>query len=59
MKGGFYIKTEDCIGCGLCETLYPEVFKLNEQEKSEVIGKYIKEVDDIIEQCPTQCIYVE
>ena len=52
------IKTEDCTGCGLCESLCPEVFE-QENDKSKAIGKYIKKVDTIIEQCPTQCIYVE
>ncbi len=33
-----YIDEDSCIGCGTCEGICPEVFRLNEEEgKSEVI----------------------
>jgi len=32
------IDSEECIGCGSCQEICPEVFKINEEtEKSEVI----------------------
>jgi len=34
-----YIEEDECIGCGTCEEIYPEVFKLNmEIEKNR--GNY-------------------
>jgi ferredoxin len=33
-----YVDEEECIGCGSCEEICPEVFKLNEDtDKAEVI----------------------
>ena len=47
-----------CIGCGLCETIYPEVFKLNESFKAEVIGKCEEEekCQEAIDSCPISAI---
>lgn len=36
------IDREGCIGCGVCEALCPEVFKLLEDGKSGIIEKYRK-----------------
>jgi len=35
-----FIDREDCIGCGVCEALCPEVFKLLEDGKSGIVEKY-------------------
>ena len=33
-----HIDEDECIGCGTCEEIYPEVFKLNsDSEKAEII----------------------
>ena len=58
-----YIEEDECIGCGTCEEIYPEVFKLNmEIEKAEVIMPD-DGPDDLIEEamdnCPSSCIYEE
>ena len=47
-----------CIGCGLCETVYPEVFKLNEDFKSEVIGdcENEKKCQEAMGSCPVRAI---
>jgi ferredoxin len=55
------IDKDECIGCGSCEDICPEVFRLNEEtEKSEVI-KPEGGPEDLIEQamaeCPMSCIY--
>jgi ferredoxin len=34
------INREECIGCGVCEALCPEVFKLLEDGKSGIVDKY-------------------
>jgi len=55
------IVTEECIACGNCEQVCPEVFRLNESlGHSEVINPYGTSEDKIqeaIDQCPVQCIH--
>ena len=58
-----YIDEEECIGCGSCEEICPEVFKLNEDtDKAEVI-KPEGGPEDLIEEamttCPVECIHWE
>jgi len=58
------INEESCSGCGVCETLCPDIFQIHEDEKSHVIegasasehGSCIKEAED---SCPTQSITIE
>ncbi|HIP92308.1 MAG TPA: ferredoxin [Thermotoga sp.] len=50
-----------CIGCGVCENLCPEVFKLREDMKAEVLQP---ETDlpcakDAADACPTGSITIE
>ena len=55
------IDQEECIGCGNCEALCPEVFKFDkEREKSEVIkaeGGSETCIEEAMEACPVSCIY--
>jgi ferredoxin len=37
-----FIDREECIGCGVCEALCPEVFKLLDDGKSGIVEKYRK-----------------
>ncbi|HRY63133.1 MAG TPA: ferredoxin [Patescibacteria group bacterium] len=52
-----------CIGCGSCAAMYPELFKLGEDGKSEVISSdysshnYTKE--EIIAICPVEAISIK
>jgi len=50
-----------CIGCGLCETIYPEVFELGENFKAEVIGECEneKKCQEAIGSCPVVAISLE
>jgi len=54
------IDDDECIGCGTCEELCPEVFKLNtESEKAEVIieeGGPQNLIEEAIDSCPVSCI---
>ncbi|HDQ22875.1 MAG TPA: ferredoxin [Candidatus Uhrbacteria bacterium] len=57
------INQEACIGCGACEGICPEVFKLNDG-KSEVIAmddysQFKEKIDQAISACPVQCISIE
>ena len=58
-----YIDEEECIGCGSCEDICPDVFKLNEDtEKAEVItpeGPPEDLVNEAIDSCPVECIQWE
>lgn len=35
-----HIHREECIGCGVCEALCPEVFKLVDDGKSSIVEKH-------------------
>jgi len=53
-----------CIGCGLCESICPEVFQLNDEGISEVIVDEIPEsliesAKEAESQCPTGAITIE
>jgi ferredoxin len=51
------IDREGCIGCGVCEVLCPEVFKLLDDGKSGIVERYRKisvgegEVGDDLASC--------
>lgn len=55
------VDQELCIGCGTCEALCPEVFKIDENGKAQVIAnvdckKYADKIRQSAESCPTQAI---
>ena len=54
------IDRECCVGCGTCQELCPEVFRLDEaSEKAIVIrpeGGDPKCIEDAISSCPGECI---
>ena len=58
-----YIDEEECIGCGTCEEICPDVFKLNDAtEKAEVIeseGSPENLIEEAIESCPVECMHWE
>ncbi len=59
------VNKEKCIGCGMCASLVPDVFELDEKEnKSRVkegvdLKKYEKEIEEAIESCPARAIEKE
>lgn len=55
------IDADECIGCGNCEQICPEVFELREDGLAYVInaeptGELEAKVDEAIEDCPTAAI---
>lgn len=44
-----------CIGCGSCESIAPDHFKLGDNGKSKVIKQYCEEDKDIIESAKDNC----
>lgn len=53
------VDAEKCTGCGLCASIYPEVFEIGEDGHTRV-KKYVqideKKLKEVIESCPTQGI---
>ena len=63
MKKTLWVDHDSCIGCGLCVTNVPQVFRLAEHDKAEVYDPG-GEKEDIIQQeamdiCPVSCIYLQ
>lgn len=55
------VDQEGCISCGLCVTLCPEVFRMDEHDKSEVILSPIppereESAAEAMESCPVAVI---
>ncbi len=53
------VELSDCISCGVCVEVSPEVFRLNDAEYIEVteLETYPQdEVNEAIKYCPTDCI---
>lgn len=47
-----------CVGCGLCAGLCPEVFVMNENGKSQVIGDNKECAQEAAASCPVGAITV-
>ena len=60
MNKRVYVDQDECIGCGSCEEICPDVFKLNQDtEKAEVIkpqGGPEDQIQEAIDTCPVSCI---
>lgn len=50
----------ECVGCGACTEIAPSVFRMNDDDKSEVYGNVTDEnkdeVQEAIDTCPVSCI---
>jgi ferredoxin len=58
------VNKEKCIGCGFCAGIAPEVFRMNEENKSEVIegvdyDNYQEKISQAVEGCPVSAIIAE
>jgi len=62
-KKKIVVDADTCIGCGTCEGIAPEYFKVGDDGISEVIKQYDEKDKDIIEDavdsCPSQAITVK
>ena len=48
-----------CIGCTLCTQICPNVYRMNEDGKCEVVnpeGDSIEQIEQSVEACPIRCI---
>jgi ferredoxin len=55
-----YVDQDVCIGCGLCASLVPGVFRLNDGGVSEVYdleGADESAIQEAIDSCPVNCIH--
>ncbi len=53
------IDRDECIGCGACAELCPDVFVLDDEDKAEVIAPEGGDqacIDEAIASCPVGCI---
>ena len=46
---------DGCIGCGLCETACPEVFRMNDEGLAEVWGDVTKDNLEAAEEAAVEC----
>ena len=50
---------ESCIGCGTCVGVVPDVFEMNDEGLSSVIGDDVDSAKEAAESCPVEAIEVE
>lgn len=54
-----YVDPDECTGCGLCEEICPDVFKLNDDGIADVIdphGATAELIQEAINECPVDAI---
>lgn len=49
-----------CIGCGLCASICPEVFEMNDDNKAIIKGDSCQgqDINDVASQCPVDAIKI-
>ncbi len=56
-----YVVEEECIACGTCEELCPEVFRLNEGLGFVQVvnpgGASEDKIQEAMDACPVQCLH--
>ncbi|MEE8398154.1 MAG: ferredoxin [Desulfobacterales bacterium] len=63
MSKSVVIDEDDCISCGTCEEICPDVFHMNDESGiAEVIlaeGGPAEQIQEATEACPVECIHWE
>jgi len=59
-----FVDKDKCIGCGLCESICPKVFRMTDEGVAEAIDSelddsVIDDAKDAEAQCPVEAIKVE
>lgn len=62
MKG--FVDKDTCIGCGLCPTICPEIYEMDDDGKAKAVDKeipaeFVESAKDAADQCPVDAIKVE
>ncbi|SDB33497.1 ferredoxin [Desulfonatronum thiosulfatophilum] len=62
MLGKIVIDQEECIGCGTCESICPQVFRLDEDAAKAVVimarGGPSEYIEEAMESCPQESIQI-
>jgi ferredoxin len=58
------VNKDTCIGCGLCVSICPKVFKMDNNDLAEAIDgeldeSVMEEVEEAQNQCPIEAINIE
>lgn len=54
------VDQEACTGCGVCESLCPDVFKIRDDGKAHVLKiEPLEGVEESADSCPCQAILIE
>ena len=57
------VDQDTCIGCGLCVSICPDVFEMNEDGKSEAVNAVTPDLQDDAEEaagsCPVEAIDIQ
>ncbi len=54
--------TDDCTGCGVCETIAPDVFVVEDEKaivNADEIAGNEDEIKEAAEECPDEAIKIE
>lgn len=59
-----FVDKDACISCGLCESLCPDIFEIEDDGKAGAIDDELEDEDldcanEAADQCPTDAIIVE
>jgi len=57
-----WVDKDTCIGCGLCASMLPEVFEMEDEGKSTVKnenGASLEKIKEVAEMCPVKAIKVK
>lgn len=57
------VDTETCLGCGVCESVAPQIFMLGDEIYAKVIMEQVPEqmrdiVEEAISECPEEAICI-
>ena len=58
------VEKAECIGCGMCETLCPEIFSMNDEgvaeaKDQEIPESLVESAEEAKDSCPADCIVIE
>lgn len=57
-----WVEQDLCIGCGVCNSMAPDIFELNDEGKAYVVDGAdfsSADIDEIISSCPVEAIKKE
>jgi ferredoxin len=56
MANKITVDQELCIGCGVCASLYPDVFEIRDDGKAKAVNNDDCDYDEAINSCPVGAI---